>query len=54
MARDLTRAGIGLTSLMNVGHWRPATMPGALHPQRGCRQGCCGAVTRLLPSSGLK
>ena len=27
MARDLTRAAIGLTSLMNAGHWRTATMP---------------------------
>ena len=27
MARDLARAGIGLTSLMNAGCWRTATMP---------------------------
>ena len=27
MTRDLTRAGIELTSLMNAGHWRTATMP---------------------------
>ena len=27
MARDLARAGIELTSLMNAGRWRTAPMP---------------------------
>ena len=54
MARNLARARIELTSLVNAGRWRYGDYAGALHPQQGCGQGCCGAVPRVLPSSGLK